>query len=101
MLTLGYDMVEYHPHLWNSHGDKHIIHADFLPAEIDEEYHPETEVVGDLAHTLWMLNERVDANGGLKFDLKQQAATRRDMAAELEMHKDDDTTGIIKPQKVM
>ena len=101
VLVLGYDMVEYHPELWNSKGDKHIIHADFLPAEIDEAYHPETEVIGDLAHTLWMLNERVDAAGGLKFDLKQQVATRRDMTAELEMHKDDDTTGTIKPQKVM
>ncbi|NOQ90880.1 MAG: acetolactate synthase large subunit, partial [Gammaproteobacteria bacterium] len=101
VLTLGYDMVEYHPELWNSKGDKHIIHADFLPAEIDEAYPPETEVVGDLAHTLWMLNERVDAAGGLKFDLAQQAATRRDMAAELEMHKDDDTSGVIKPQKVL
>ena len=101
VLTLGYDMVEYHPSLWNSQGDKHIIHADFLPAEIDQEYHPETEVVGDLAHTLWMLNQRVDAEGGLKYDLSQQAATRRDMTAELEMHKDDDATGVIKPQKAL
>jgi len=101
VLALGYDMVEYHPDLWNSEGNKHIIHADFLPAEIDEDYHPETEVVGDLAHTLWMLNQRVDDNGGLSFDLSQQAATRRDMTAELEMYKDDDTTGLIKPQKVL
>jgi acetolactate synthase-1/2/3 large subunit len=101
VLTLGYDMVEYHPDLWNSQGNKHIIHADFLPAEIDEDYHPETEVVGDLAHTLWMLNERVDNNGGLSFDLSQQASTRAEMTAELEMHKDDDTKGRIRPQKVM
>jgi acetolactate synthase-1/2/3 large subunit len=101
VLALGYDMVEYHPDLWNAEGNKHIIHADFLPAEIDEDYHPETEIVGDLAHTLWMLNQRVDTNGGLSFDLSQQAATRRDMTAELEMYKDDDTTGMIKPQKVL
>jgi acetolactate synthase-1/2/3 large subunit len=101
VLTLGYDMVEYHPHLWNSHSDKHIIHADFLPAEIDEDYHPETEIVGDLAHTLWMFNERIDAAGGLSFDLSQQASTRRDMMTELEIYKDDDTTGVIKPQKVL
>ena len=101
VLTLGYDMVEYHPHLWNAEGNKHIIHADFLPAEIDEDYHPETEIVGDLAHTLWMLNQRVDANGGLSFDLSRQAATRSNMQAELEMYKDDDTHGMIKPQKVL
>ncbi len=101
VICLGYDMVEYHPNLWNSKRDKHIIHADFLPAEIDEHYHPETEVVGDLAHTLWMLNERVDANGGLEFDLSQQKATRETMKQELAMYKDDVTEGKIKPQKVL
>jgi acetolactate synthase-1/2/3 large subunit len=51
VITLGFDMVEYHPRLWNPDKDKRILHADFLPAEIDEHYHPETELVGDLAHT--------------------------------------------------
>lgn len=101
VLALGYDMVEYDPHLWNASGNKHIIHADFLPAEIDEDYHPETEVVGDLAHTLWMLNECIDNDEALSFDLSQQAATRQSMTEELEMFKDDDTRGIIKPQKVI
>ena len=101
VITLGYDMVEYHPHLWNADSDKIIIHADFLPAEIDREYLPETELVGDLAHTLWMLNERVDKQGGISFDTSKQAATRREMTAEIEMHKDDDTEGSIRPQKVL
>lgn len=102
VLALGYDMVEYHPNLWNAKGDHHIIHADFQPAEIDSDYHPETELVGDLAHTLWMLNERVDNNGGsLNFDRSHQIATRRSMQDELDMHKDDDTEGSIRPQKVL
>jgi acetolactate synthase-1/2/3 large subunit len=101
VLALGYDMVEYHPNLWNKNGSCHIIHADFQPAEIDSDYHPETELVGDLAHTLWMLNERVDNNGGLNFDLSHQVATRRSMQEELSMHKDDDTQGSIRPQKVL
>jgi acetolactate synthase-1/2/3 large subunit len=101
IITLGYDMVEYHPILWNKNKDKKIIHVDFLPTEIDENYHPETEIVGDLAHSLWMLTERVEKMGGLKFDLKQQAATRRDMMAEFEIYKDDDTADSIRPQKVL
>ena len=101
VLALGYDMVEYHPNLWNKEGNRHIIHADFQPAEIDSDYHPETELVGDLAHTLWMLNDRVDNNGGFKFDSKHQAATRRSMQEELAIHKDDDTKGNIRPQKVL
>ncbi len=101
VITLGYDMVEYHPKLWNSGDDKDIIHIDFLPAEIDEHYMPEVEVVGDLAHALWMLNERIDAHGGLEFDLSQQAAVRRDMTNELTRYADDDTEGCIRPQKVL
>jgi len=101
VMTVGYDMVEYHPYLWNSHGERHIIHADFQPAEIDSDYHPETELVGDLAHTLWMLNERVDANGGLSFDTSRRDAARREMQQELAMHNDDDTEGTIRPQKVL
>ncbi|MFB3130964.1 MAG: acetolactate synthase large subunit, partial [Rhodothermales bacterium] len=101
VITLGYDMVEYHPRLWNPQRNKTIIHADFLPAEIDAHYNPETEIVGDLAHTLWMLNKRVDAVGGLRFDLSYQAAVRREMTEEFALHKDDDTEGVIRPQKVL
>ena len=101
VLCLGYDMVEYHPNLWNAEGNHHIIHADFLPAEIDSDYHPETELVGDLAHTLWMLNERLSTNGALKFDFSHQKTTRLDMQKELSIHKDDDTKGSIRPQKVL
>ena len=56
-------------------------------------------MVGDLAHTLWMLNERINEVDGLSFDLSQQTATRRDMALDFAEHKDDDTEGLIKPQK--
>ena len=101
IITLGYDMVEYHPRLWNSGGDKDIIHADFLPAEIDAHYHPDTELIGDLAYTLEQLVERVGAGGGLGLDSSQQAAVRRDMLAEITAHSDDDTEGSIRPQKVL
>lgn len=105
VITLGYDMVEYHPKLWNEDGSKKIIHADFLPAEIDEHYHPEIELVGDLAHTLWMFNERIKertAEGGLpELDFGPQKKAREAMSQELAKHKDDDTEGCIRPQKVL
>ena len=101
VLTLGFDMVEYHPELWNANADKRIIHADFLAAEIDEHYLPETELIGDLAHTLWMLNERVRAHGNFDFDLSLQQQIRDRMAADFAEHKDDDTDGAIRPQKAL
>ncbi|MEM6702497.1 MAG: acetolactate synthase large subunit [Acidobacteriota bacterium] len=101
VITLGFDMVEYHPSLWNPSGDKRIVHADFLPAEIDEHYHPEIELVGDLAHTLWMLNERLAERGVSEVDLDGQREMRRRMHAELTAHDDDDTEGFIRPQKAL
>lgn len=101
VITLGYDMVEFHPRLWNPDRSKKIIHMDFLPAEIDEHYHPSTEIVGDLAHTLWMLNERFDRSEAIDFDFEQQYGFRQAMTAELSMHSDDDTQGSIRPQKVL
>ncbi len=101
IITLGFDMVEYHPHLWNENGRKPIVHADFLPAEIDEEYHPKYEVIGDLAHTLWMLNQRIDADGIPEWDFSSHARARQAMAAELSEYKDDVVEGPLRPQKVL
>lgn len=104
VITLGYDMVEYQPRLWNPDGTKSVIHADFLPTEIDNKYHPEIEVVGDLAHTLWMFNERIDKyleEHTLTFNFQQQAAVRREMTEELAIYKNDTALERVKPQKVL
>jgi acetolactate synthase-1/2/3 large subunit len=101
VITLGYDMVEYHPSLWNPKGDKQVIHIDFLPAEIDAHYHPEVEIVGDLAHTLWMFNERLRAQGIPNYNRDQQRAVRREMQDDFARHADDDTVGSIRPQKAI
>ncbi|MCP5181474.1 MAG: acetolactate synthase large subunit [Pseudomonadales bacterium] len=101
ILALGFDMVEYHPRLWNPNRDKTIIHADFLPAEIDENYHPKVEVVGDLAHFLWMLNERLMAVEVPAYELTAQRRARAAMKADLEEYAADDQEGSIRPQKAL
>ncbi len=103
VICLGYDMVEYHPKLWNPNNDKKIIHIDFLPAEVDGHYPVTCEVVGDLAHTLWMLCERLGQKGGDQplFDLPHQAEVRAEMLKDFAEYKDDRAEGLIKPQKVL
>jgi acetolactate synthase I/II/III large subunit len=102
VITLGFDMVEYHPALWNPDGNKTIVHADFLPAEIDANYQPEVELVGDLAHALWMLNERVQAlKTDFDFDLSGQREIRDLMSEDIREFASDDTVGTIRPQKVL
>ncbi len=101
VITLGFDMVEYHPASWNPNGQKTIIHADFLAAEIDANYHPEAELIGDLAHTLWMLNERVEKESLPTYALDAQRKCRQKMNDEFEEYKDDKTDGSIRPQKAI
>ena len=101
IITIGFDMVEYHPLLWNPKADKRIVHIDFLPAEIDENYHPEVEIVGDLAHALWMLNERIASHSKLNFDHTERDKVREFMSKELALHAHDDTEGSIRPQKIL
>ena len=101
IISIGYDMVEYHPRLWNAHNDKRIIHIDFEPAEVDEHYRVELDVVGDLAHSLWMLNTRLAAEPDLAWDLSQQASVRKEMQADFAVHADDATEGKIRPQKAL
>ena len=101
VITLGYDLVEYHPHLWNPAADKSILHLDSTPAEIDACYHPELELIGDIGHSLDAIAGRLSEGSLPRFDLKPQQAVRRDMTDDLNMHKGDDTEGFIRPQKAL
>ncbi|MES1937206.1 acetolactate synthase large subunit [Salinisphaera hydrothermalis] len=65
VITLGYDVVEYPPSVWNEGKDKTILHIDFVPADPDEYYSPAHEVIGDISNTLKALGQRLD---GVRFD---------------------------------
>jgi acetolactate synthase-1/2/3 large subunit len=48
VIAVGYDLVEHSPALWNPKGDKRVVCIDSLPAETDENFMPELELVGDV-----------------------------------------------------
>lgn len=101
VITLGYDLVEYPPRLWNPKGDKPIIDIDFLPAEIDANFQPRLELIGDLAASLRALTERAQAAPKPAFDFSVQARMRQRLADDFAAHADDDTEGLIRPQKAL
>lgn len=101
VITLGYDMVEYHPKLWNRNSQAKILHIDFEAAEIDEFYIPDVEVVGDLAHSLSRLNYIIDKKGIKSFDLDYVHKMRLDLNKDNNKLKNDDQVGLIKPQKFL
>ncbi|WP_307570816.1 acetolactate synthase AlsS [Pantoea anthophila] len=70
IITIGYSPVEYEPAMWNS-GNATLIHIDVIPAETDNRYLPDAELVGDIAATLRKLAARITA----PLQLTPEAAT--------------------------
>jgi acetolactate synthase-1/2/3 large subunit len=95
VICVGYDIVEYHPHLWHRNPEQKIVHIDSLAAEVDEHYILEVGVVGDIAHSLRALAERVPARRG-----NWAASLRREIDRETAEYAEDGGFPI-KPQKIL
>ena len=56
IINVGYDVVEKPPFFMN-HGTMKVIHINFAPADIDEVYFPQHEVLGDIGYSLSALKD--------------------------------------------
>ncbi len=59
IITIGYNIVEYPPFLWNRDLSKKIVNIDFVEAETDKYYNPAIEVIGDISCSLRQLGEMI------------------------------------------
>ncbi|MBT3270474.1 acetolactate synthase large subunit [Candidatus Poribacteria bacterium] len=98
VLCIGYDMVEWHPERWNIGADKHIVHIDTQPAEVDQDYNPDVEVVGDICAALEAINGRLTASHAKA--PSRFADLRARMTRGLHEHDGDDAFPM-KPQKML
>ncbi len=96
VITVGYDLVEFAPRLWNPGGDKEIIHIDTLPAEVDEHYLPAVEIVSEIGEALRALTA---ACGARKPGI-QEARLRSTVLAELDAYAHADAVPL-KPQRIL
>jgi acetolactate synthase-1/2/3 large subunit len=95
VICVGYDMVEYHPDMWNPNNDKTIIHIDALPAEVDANYVVTVGVLGDIGHSLRGIALKARPRKELGFrDVRKQI---QDDRAEYSK----DTAFPVKPQKIV
>lgn len=95
VICVGYDMVEYHPDMWNPNNDKTIIHIDANPAEVDANYVVAVGVLGDLGHSMRGIALKAKPRSELGFrDVRKAIAEDR---AEYSK----DTEFPVKPQKIV
>ena len=83
VVCVGYDLVEYGPARWNPDGRKRIVHIDTQPAEVDAQYRPEVELIGDIDGTLSRLLAAVQPRG-----ISGRDAGERHEARETLVHAD-------------
>ena len=95
IICVGYDMVEYHPHLWHKNKDKKIIHIDMNPAEVDEHYIVECGVIGEIGAALKGIGSETR-----RVNESTHSELRRTIVDELSAHKNDDSFPL-KPQRII
>lgn len=95
VICVGYDMVEYHPDMWNPNADKTIIHIDAQPAEVDACYKVATGVLGDIGESLRGIALRTKPRASNPFKAIRKAVI--DDRAEYS----DDQGFPVKPQKIL
>ena len=95
VICVGYDMVEYHPEMWNPNGDKIIVHVDALPAEVDERYIVAVGVLGEIGEALRAIAVRARPHSGTPLKALR-AAILADRARYAE-----DREFPVKPQKIL
>jgi acetolactate synthase-1/2/3 large subunit len=83
VICVGYDLVEYAPAGWNPDGRKRIVHIDTQPAEVDAQYRPEVELIGDIDGSLSRLLTAVLPRG-----ISGRDAGERHEARETLVHAD-------------
>ncbi len=59
IITIGYNIVEYPPYIWNANLEKKIINIDFAEAEVDKYYNPDIEIIGDIHSSLRHLGDMI------------------------------------------
>jgi acetolactate synthase-1/2/3 large subunit len=59
IINVGHDIIEKPPFIMKRTGGAKIIHINFLPAQVDDVYAPDLEVVGDIANAAWQIAEQL------------------------------------------
>ncbi|GMA66673.1 MAG: acetolactate synthase AlsS [Leuconostoc gelidum] len=60
VITLGYDAIEYEPRNWNKENNLNIVALDTTPVQIDNNFVPQRQLIGDLSQSIDLLTERIN-----------------------------------------
>jgi acetolactate synthase-1/2/3 large subunit len=67
IINIGHDIVEKPPFFMTKEGFD-VISINFLPANVDEVYFPQLEIVGDISHSIMEISSRIEKQSHWNFD---------------------------------
>ncbi|VAW48892.1 Thiamine pyrophosphate-requiring enzymes [hydrothermal vent metagenome] len=101
IICVGFDMVEYHPHLWNPNKGHTLIHIDTKKAEVDSSYIPDIELIGNIGKNFALLGETLtEVCSGPINQTSISFLLRNSMVEEMERCQNSDDWPML-PQKII
>lgn len=97
ILNVGHDVIEKPPFFMGDSGVK-VVHINFFSAKVDPVYFPQIEVVGDIANSIWRLDQAVTAQADWDFSFCHEV---RRAAAEQQAERTDDPAVPMCPQRLV
>lgn len=98
VICIGYDMVEWGPAKWNLKTPKNIVHLHSVSAEVDQDYIPTLEMIGDIPIILNQINKNLDAQH------KKQEPYFQQVQSQVNEHINayaDDNNFPMKPKRIL
>jgi acetolactate synthase-1/2/3 large subunit len=78
IITIGHDTIEKPPFIMGPRGPE-VVHVGYQPANVEQVYFPQTEVIGDIGPSLRLLADRVEGripNAGALLPLREGILNR-------------------------
>ncbi|SHI14595.1 acetolactate synthase large subunit [Bradyrhizobium erythrophlei] len=97
IIAIGHDTVEKPPFLMSQIGGPRVLYVGYVSATVEEVFHPDAEVVGDIGATVTALADRLD--GALVPD-PDILALRREILGHINERADSDQFPVI-PQRLV
>ena len=97
IITIGHDTIEKPPFLMKSEGGPKVVHIGYQSATVEQVYHPELEVIGDIGATVQALAQQLE--GQLSGDTGF-AALRTKILARIN-DRADETRFPVTPQRIV
>ena len=99
IINVGHDTIEKPPFFMHAGDERKVIHVNFFPAEVDEVYFPQLNVIGDIANSITKLTNSLKSKANT-WDNEFFLGIKSNVSSRLTKYERDDRFPIL-PQRLV